>query len=121
MKEEKFIKEEEEEEDEEDLFEIDLEAVGNLSPPCYWGTYLTATKNTLFANCLVPIEYVSSAVPMANRKDAKQTWMGSESGTVVWVRGAVPLQNFDGVSSLGALSNLLQKTLDVSSSLNQGK
>ncbi|CAH1451986.1 unnamed protein product [Lactuca virosa] len=123
MKEEKYIEEEEEEEeeDEEDLFEIDLEAVGNLSPPCYWGTYLTATKNTLFANCLVPIEYVSSAVPMANLKDAKQTWMGYESGTVVWVRGALPLQNFVGVSSLGALSNLLQKTLDVSSSLNQGK
>ncbi|KAL4592230.1 hypothetical protein LXL04_005218 [Taraxacum kok-saghyz] len=112
---EKIYKEEEEEEEEEDLFEIDLEAVGNVSPPCYWETYLTATTNNLFANCLVPIEDVSSAVPL-------QTWMGSNSeGVNVWVRGAVPLRSFDGVSSLGALSNLLQKTLIVSSSLNQGK
>ncbi|KAI3522774.1 hypothetical protein L1887_00824 [Cichorium endivia] len=115
MKKEQY-KEEEEGEEDEDLFEIDLEAFGDLPPPCYWGTYLTATTNSLFANCLVPIEAVSSAVPMSNPKNAKQTSKGSESGTVIWVKGAVPLQNFVGISSLCSLSNLLQKTLDVSSS-----
>ncbi|KAL8255857.1 hypothetical protein R6Q59_030924 [Mikania micrantha] len=52
----------EEEEDDDDLFEINLEAVGDLPPPYYWESCLTVTANTLFANCLVPITDVSSAV-----------------------------------------------------------
>ncbi|KAI3823496.1 hypothetical protein L1987_04934 [Smallanthus sonchifolius] len=103
MKQEKL----QEEDDEDDLFEIDLEAVGELPPPYYWESCLTVTANTLFANCLVPITDVSSAVPMANPKDANQTWLG-------------PFQSFAGVSS-PALSSLLQKTLNVSSSFDHGK
>lgn len=116
------VVEEEEEEEEEELFEIDLEAVGDLPPPYYWESYLTATANyTLFANCLVPIADVSSAIPMAN--NSKQTWpLGSGSGRVIWVREAQPLQNFVGISYLDALSNLLQKKLiNVSPSLNLEK
>ncbi|KAI3706769.1 hypothetical protein L6452_24725 [Arctium lappa] len=113
------MKEEEEEEEEEELFEIDLEAVGDLPPPYYWESYLTATTDyTLFANCLVPIVDVSSAIPMAN---PKQTWpLGSGSGgRVIWVREAQPLQSFSGISYLDGLSNLLQKKLiNVSPSLN---
>ena len=111
-------------EEDDDLFEIDLEAVGNLPvPPFYWESYLTATANTLFANCLVPIADVSSAVPMArNTKSAKQTWLGSGSRSAIWVRGAEPFHNFAQASSSGALGNLLQKTLVVSSSsFVQGK
>lgn len=111
------------EEDDDDLFEIDLDAVGNLPPPYYWESYLTKTTNNLFANCLVPIADVSSAIPMANSKDREHTWFGPGSGTrrVIWVQGAEPFQNFSWVSSSGALSNLLQKTLNVSSPFNQGK
>ncbi|KAJ0616293.1 hypothetical protein HanPSC8_Chr02g0073881 [Helianthus annuus] len=110
------------EEDDEDLFEIDLEAVDNLPPPCYWESCLTVTTNTLFANCLVPITDVSSAVPLANPKDARQTTsLGPGSRRVIWVRGAEPFQSFAKMSSSGALSVLLQKTLNASSSFNHGK
>ncbi|PWA98611.1 hypothetical protein CTI12_AA016790 [Artemisia annua] len=92
-------------EEDDDLFEIDLEAVGNLPPPFYWESYLTATANTLFANCLVPIADVSSAVPMARN-----------------TKRAEPFHTFAQASSSGALGNLLQKTLVVSSSsFVQGK
>ncbi|KVH90362.1 uncharacterized protein LOC112522191 [Cynara cardunculus var. scolymus] len=112
--------EEEEEEEEEELFEIDLEAVGDLAPPYYWESYLTATADyTLFANCLVPVADVSSAIPMGN---PKQSWLGPGSGRVIWVREAQPLQKFVGISYLDALSNLLQKKLiDVSASLKLEK
>ncbi|KAJ8754746.1 hypothetical protein K2173_012135 [Erythroxylum novogranatense] len=58
------------EEEEEELFEIDLEAVNNLPPPHYWESYFTATRSTLFANCLLPIADVSSAVPIASSNTA---------------------------------------------------
>ncbi|KAK1408410.1 hypothetical protein QVD17_40156 [Tagetes erecta] len=109
--------------DDEDLFEIDLDAVRDLPPPYYWESCLTVTANTLFANCLVPITDVSSAIPMANPRDANQVWLGPESRRVIRVRGAEPVQSFVGVPSSGALSSLLQKTLmlNVSSSFDHGK
>lgn len=110
-----------EDDDDEDLFEIDLDAVCDLPPPYYWESCLTVTANTLFANCLVPITDVSSAVPMANPKDTNQAWLGPGSRRVIWVRGAEPVQSFVGVSSSGALSSLLQKTLNASSSFDHGK
>ncbi|CAJ1969023.1 unnamed protein product [Sphenostylis stenocarpa] len=49
---------------EEDLFEIDLEAVTCVSPPCFWESCYTSTGNiALLANCLLPKSDVSSAVP----------------------------------------------------------
>lgn len=54
-------------EDEDDLFEIDLEAVNNTPPPGYqWGSYRTDNPGiALFANCLLPVADVSSAIPAA--------------------------------------------------------
>ncbi|GAA0145554.1 hypothetical protein Leryth_000957 [Lithospermum erythrorhizon] len=52
-----------EEEEEDELFEIDLASVDNIPPPYYWEGYFTATNNTLLANCLLPIDYISRAVP----------------------------------------------------------
>ncbi|GKV38960.1 hypothetical protein SLE2022_079260 [Rubroshorea leprosula] len=59
-------KEEEQEEEEEELFEINLEAVNSIPPPPhYCETHVTATGSALFANCLLPIADVSSAIPMS--------------------------------------------------------
>lgn len=58
-------------EDEEELFEINLEAVNSIPPPPphYWESYFfTATNgNALLANCLLSIDDLSNAVPMASR------------------------------------------------------
>lgn len=63
-------KEEEEEDnddnlEEDDLFEINLDVVNYIPPPnYYWDCiYFTATTHALFANCLLPIADVSSAIP----------------------------------------------------------
>lgn len=55
-------------EDEDDLFEIDLEAVNSIPPPRYhWGSRFTNSPGTaLFANCLLPVADVSSAIPAAS-------------------------------------------------------
>ncbi|KAK4776120.1 hypothetical protein SAY87_024081 [Trapa incisa] len=53
------------EDEDDDLFEIDLDAVGDMPPPTYyWGRYITSSATTvLFANCLLPITDVSKAIP----------------------------------------------------------
>lgn len=61
----------EEEEEEEELFEINLEVVNSIPPPHYFENYFTATGNTLFANCLLPIADVSSAIPIVSKLDSK--------------------------------------------------
>ncbi|KAI6697854.1 hypothetical protein NL676_017973 [Syzygium grande] len=64
---------EELEDEEDDLFEINLEAVDKTPPPnyfwddtsCFAATTAAATSGgtTRFANCLLPAEEVSSAIP----------------------------------------------------------
>lgn len=48
----------------DDLFEIDLDFLDNIPPPQYYEAHLTADGIVLLANCLLPIDDISSAIPI---------------------------------------------------------
>lgn len=48
----------------DDLFEIDLDFLDKIPPPQYYEAHLTADGIVLLANCLLPIDDISSAIPI---------------------------------------------------------
>lgn len=48
----------------EDLFEIDLDFLDNIPPPEHYEAHLTADGIVLLANCLLPVDDISSAIPI---------------------------------------------------------
>ena len=85
----------EEEEEEEELFEINLEAVNIIPPPqYYWESYVTATSNTLLANCLLPISDVSSAIPIVSKSSSDMFSAAERMANLIMVAESV--NNFPG-------------------------
>ncbi|KAK9290691.1 hypothetical protein L1049_008865 [Liquidambar formosana] len=79
-------------EEEGELFEINIEAVNSIPPPqYYWESYFTATGNALLANCLLPIDDVSSAVPMVSQA-SNSTLSSSLSGKSHFLMVSDPMQ-----------------------------
>ncbi|KAK9676140.1 hypothetical protein RND81_11G057200 [Saponaria officinalis] len=85
-------------EDDEELFEIDLEVVDNIPPPCYyWDGYFTTTTDALLANCLLPVTDLSNAVPIvANSKALDEhrvvsiSFTGSHIGSILLSKMQIP-------------------------------
>lgn len=87
--------EQEQEEEEEELFEINLEAVNSIPPPqYYWESYVTATSNTLLANCLLPISDVSSAIPIVSKSSSDMLSAAERMANLIMVAESV--KNFPG-------------------------